>query len=301
MQRRSDPKTARIEIPWGSTGTSQTASNLSGASQGTVRPNPHPDVSADLEDRASDEVLTAYEVLAFHAYKATGSKFDLICINEGDVMYFKPEACSLEELRTVSMDLYLAFDTNFHTNNPDQIVKVGRLEHRSIHLNSEQSTVPTHDHSLGDSLVVPVRLLSGYKLGAPNRTAFPCDECIRDRMRCELDMGVPCRRCDAKGRNCTVNGHTKQQHYDALMHEERHRAPYIFEQPGGNGSLVALLSRNGYAYLQRLNKHFVKVGVPIRISAQLIVDQMNKMPDASLHKTLYAMMSSSSHSSIYAQ
>jgi len=74
-----------------------------------------------------------YEVLAFHAFKASGSEYDLICINEGDVRYFMPEPCLLEDLSTSSINLIVEFHSDIasHTD-PEQSMKVGRPAHGSL-------------------------------------------------------------------------------------------------------------------------------------------------------------------------
>jgi len=78
------------------------------------------------EDDASGQILTPYEVLAFHTFSATKSKFDLICIDEVDVARFMPESCSIENLQDFALGdiIVQSWDEATHSN-----FSVGRIRH----------------------------------------------------------------------------------------------------------------------------------------------------------------------------
>ncbi|KLO11151.1 hypothetical protein SCHPADRAFT_483299 [Schizopora paradoxa] len=111
--------------------------------------------------------------------------------------------------------------------------------------------------------------LSGYQIGARNRNPYPCDHCIRDRRKCEVQTGVPCIRCTEKGRSCTVHGYTKEYYHNALVQENFNRHPFLFPRTEGDGFL-ALMNSNGHLCLQHVTLHYVKIGPPIVVNPQVL-------------------------------
>ncbi|KLO16193.1 kinase-like protein [Schizopora paradoxa] len=111
---------------------------------------------------------------------------------------------------------------------------------------------------------------SGNQVGARNQTQYPCDHCVRERRKCELRDGVPCVRCAATGRACTVDGKTKEFNRDLLFKENGDKHPFLYARIGGEGQL-ALLITNGNFHLQHVTPHFVKIGVPKPVGPQVRV------------------------------
>ncbi|KLO11152.1 hypothetical protein SCHPADRAFT_483819 [Schizopora paradoxa] len=110
--------------------------------------------------------------------------------------------------------------------------------------------------------------LSGYQRGARNRTHDPCDQCVHDRRKCELQGGVPCVRCVERQRDCTINGQTKAHYNNLLVQENGNQPPFLFGRLEGDGYL-ALMTINGELCLQHLTPHFVKAGPPRYVDPQV--------------------------------
>ncbi|KLO16194.1 hypothetical protein SCHPADRAFT_225669 [Schizopora paradoxa] len=103
------------------------------------------------------------------------------------------------------------------------------------------------------------RGISNYQVEAMKRNYNGCDQCHKDRKRCE--GGVPCSRCTRTRKTCTSKGVSQRQALSSQL--QNIYGPNCFAAKYINKSgYYVIFSNNGQKFYQRLDDFFQPQGNP---------------------------------------
>jgi len=112
--------------------------------------------------------------------------------------------------------------------------------------------------------------LSDYQRGAMNRNYNRCDQCRKDRKKCE--GGVPCLRCVRMKKTCTSRGVSQLDNINTLVAQTGGPGCLFGTYTNRDGYYAIYSPGDGFSYVQSLSNFCESVGLPQRICPDYQLD-----------------------------
>jgi len=123
----------------------------------------------------------------------------------------------------------------------------------------------SNHHSNGD--------LGNYQRGTMNRSYNGCDQCHKDRKKCE--GGVPCSRCERTRKTCTSQGVSQRDDLNTFIMQTYGPGCLFARYINKDGYYIIYSPNDGFCYMQSLSNFCEPVGPPQRICPDDHLDVRN--------------------------